>query len=378
MLTATRIESAEVLRLAIPLRVNFRHALARRSVGDSVVVRLRGERDTVGHGECAPRDYVTGEDAASVVATLDRLVPRFVGQSFATMADTAKALTDVGRGLARDEHAAFCALELAVLDLVGRTLGCSAGDALGPVVAPEVVYSGVVSADDADTVRAWCERMRPLGLRHVKVKVGGTAAADRDALHAVRDVLGADVVLRVDANCAWTAAEALARLRELAAFGLAGAEQPVAADDVGGMAWLATRSPVPIIADESLVSVADAERLAAAHACHVFNVRISKCGGLLSSKRIQEVAARAGIATMLGAQVGETSLLSAAGRHFATRVADVKYCEGSFGELLLERDVAARPIVFGAGGAAAAITAPGLGVDVDDAHLRAFAAPPAA
>jgi L-Ala-D/L-Glu epimerase len=262
-----------------------------------------------------------------------------------------------------------------VLDLVGRGVGRSAGDVLGPVVRETVPYSGVVSADGADAVRALCERMRALGLRSVKVKVGRSRDEDRAVLQAVRDALGPEVELRIDANCAWSPDEALERLQQLAEFRLAGAEQPVGADDVDGMAWLTARSDVPIIADESLVSAADAERLAAARACHVFNVRVSKCGGMLASRRVREIGARAGIASMLGAQVGETALLSAAGRHFATRVRDVRHFEGSFGELLLERDLAAEPVVFGRGGEAPALTGPGLGVDVDDARLRAFTQP---
>jgi L-alanine-DL-glutamate epimerase-like enolase superfamily enzyme len=374
-MVTVRIENAEVLQLRIPLRVTFRHALAERSVGDSVVVRLTDARGNTGHGECAPRDYVSGEDSRSVGATLDRLLPRFVGRAFGSLADATAELEQAATGLARDEHAAFCALELAVLDLVGRATGASAGDVLGPVVRTTVPYSGVVSADGAAGARALCERMRALSLRDVKVKVGRSAEEDREVLRVVRDVLGDAVALRVDANCAWTAPEALERLQELAPFRLAAAEQPLAADDIEGMAWLTARSAVPIVADESLVSAADAERLAAARACHVFNVRISKCGGLLQARRIRDIGVRAGIASMLGAQVGETALLSAAGRHFATRMPDVRHCEGSFGEMLLEADLSARPVAFGRGGEATALTGPGLGVDVDDARLRSFTAP---
>ena len=374
-MSAGVVTHAELLRLAIPLRVTFRHALAERRVGDSVAVRLADDRGNVGWGEGAPRDYVSGESAASAGATLRRLLPKFVGQRFATLADAAAALTAVAGGLAREEHAAFCALELAVLDLVGRATGASAGDVVGPVVRASVPYSGVVSADGAAATRALCERMRAMALRSVKVKVGRTPAEDREVLQAVRDVLGDEVELRIDANCAWGAAEALERLRELEPFRLAGAEQPLAAEDVDGMAWLTARSPVPIIADESLVSAADAERLASARACHVFNLRVSKCGGLLGCRRVREIGARAGIGAMLGAQVGETALLSAAGRHVATRIDGVRHFEGSFGELLLERDVTAAPFVFGAGGEAPALTAPGLGVEVDEERLRAFAHP---
>jgi len=367
-----KILGSEVLRLAIPFRLTFRHALAERDAAESVVVRLEGDNGMVGHGECAPRRYVTGETCESVERTLATLLPRFLGASFSSLSSAVSALEEAAHDLPRDRHAAFCALELAVLDLVGRSCFVSSGEAIGPVVQPTVHYSGVVSADEPDAVRAMCERLHAIGIRSTKLKVGRSLDDDLAALRIVRAVLGDAVALRVDANCAWTADEALARLQQFAAFRLDGAEQPVAADDVDGMAWLTARSPVPIVADESLVSVHDAERLVAARACHVFNVRISKCGGLLTSRRIRDIGARAGIGCIVGCQVGETALLSAAGRHLSTRTADVLHHEGSFGELLLEQDPCTDDLAFGSHGAAPALGGIGLGVDVAPARLQRF------
>jgi len=315
---------------------------------------------------------VTGETPAAVRKTLLRLLPRFLDRDLASLDAAAKALAEAASDLPRGEHAAFCALELAVLDLVGRALGVSAGDVLGPVVNSPIHYSGVVSSDGAAAVRAICERIREMRLGSVKIKVGQSLAADLEVLQAARDTLGDACSLRVDANCAWTPAEALERLAAFAPFRLVGFEQPVAADDIDGMAWLTARSPVPIIADESLVSVRDAERLAAARACHMFNIRISKCGGLLQSRRIRDIGHRAGIECMLGAQVGETALLSAAGRHFGTRVPGLRHFEGSFGTLLLEQDITDRDLTFGPGGAAPALDGPGLGIEVDEPRLRSL------
>jgi muconate cycloisomerase len=363
----------EILRVAIPMRIAFKHSLAERRVSDSLVLRLAGDDGSVGYGECAPRDYVTGESAASVEATLGRLLPHVLGQEFESLPAAAEALGQLADGLGRDEHAAFCTLELALLDLVGNATGVSAGTVLGPVLRPTVDYSGVVSSSSPEAVRSMCERMRAQGIADVKLKVGGPLDADVAALRAARSALGPECTIRVDANCAWTAVEALARLEAFAPFGLAAIEQPVAANDLAGMAWLTASSPVPIVADESLVTARDAERLVAMQACHVFNVRISKCGGLLQSRRIQRIGARAGVRTMLGAQVGETSLLSAAGRHFATRTAGVLHCEGSFGTMLLSQDIAKRCVMFGDGGTAPAIDRPGLGVEIDEALLRRLA-----
>lgn len=368
MLTAV---SVEIARIAIPFRFGFRHALAERKVGDGVLVTVRDDRGRRGHGECAPREYVSGETSQSVVDALARRAPRLLRSSFASFDELCEELARESAEVPRDELAAFCALELAWLDLGGQVFGRSAGEPLGPVCAPRVAYSGIVSASGTAEAVKTCESIRELGVKRVKVKVGRERAEDLELLAAVRETLGADAGLRIDANAAWDAETALARLRDFERFQLEACEQPCAAEDFEGLAWLSARSPIPVIADESLVSFADAQRLIETRACHVFNVRISKCGGLLGAGRIRDLARSAGIETMLGAHVGETAILAAAGRHFATRTPGVRFAEGSYGKLLLQTDVS-DALDLGAGGAGVAIAGHGLGLDVDLARVAPF------
>jgi muconate cycloisomerase len=118
-----------------------------------------------------------------------------------------------------------------------------------------------------------------------------------------------------------------------------------------------------IIVDESLRTVAEARALVDAKACDAFNIRVSKCGGLRTSMRIAEIAGDAGLAVVVGAQVGESGILSAAGRHLAACVAP-RYLEGSAGRLLLRDDVTAERVLPGRGGRARPHAGAGLGVTV--------------
>jgi len=362
---------AEIAQIAIPFRFAFRHSLARRDVGDGVLLTVRDENGTRGHGECTPRDYVSGESSASVVDALVRRVPPLLGRRFASFDELTALLAHEAQGLAREEHAAFCALELAWLDAGGRAFGRSAGEPLGPVCASRVAYSGVVSATGKDEAEKFCAAMRERGVTRVKVKVGRDRDADLEVLAVVREAMGEAARLRVDANSAWDAQTALARLRDFARFRLEGCEQPCAAEDFEGMAWLTARAPVPVIADESLVSLEDARRLVELRACHVFNVRISKCGGLLSAGRIRDLGRAAGMATMLGAHVGETAILAAAGRHFATRTPDLLFAEGSYGKNLLRADVS-DAMDLGPGGEGGAVAGAGLGIEADLERIAPF------
>jgi hypothetical protein len=203
----------------------------------------------------------SGETSQSVVDTLTRRAPRLLGASFESFEELCEELARQSAEVARDELAAFCALELAWLDLGGQVFHRSAGEPLGPVCTPRVEYSGIVSASGTAEAVKTCKSIRELGVSRVKVKVGGDRAEDLDVLAAVRDVLGADAGVRVDANAAWDAETALSRLRDFERFRLEACEQPCAADDFEGMAWLSARSPIPVIADESLVSFEDARRL---------------------------------------------------------------------------------------------------------------------
>ena len=366
-----RIARLEVLDLEIPFRFTFRHSLSERSVGHSVLVRARDEDGCVGYGECVPRSYVTGETPESVRGDLSgRLMRPFEGASFGSFAELETGLREQLESLPRGSHAAFCALELALLDLGGKVFGESAGAVLGPIQCREVRYSGVVSADGLEGAARTLKALAAFGFSAIKIKVGDELDVDRQVLTVAREMLGESCSLRVDANCAWSAEQALSHLEALAEFRLEGVEQPLPKDDLDGLVWLTERSPVKVILDESLASLDDARRLADRKACHAFNIRISKCGGLINSARIRDLGVQAGIGCQLGAQVGEMALLSAAGRQFATRSENVLFLEGSYGNLLLEEDVGRTDITVGKGGVAPCLEAPGLGVEVDPERLE--------
>ena len=241
---------------------------------------------------------------------------------------------------------------------------------LGPVTQRETNYSGVVSADSPERTREFCEAYRKMRLPAVKVKVGASLQDDLASLSVAREILGDACSLRVDANGAWSADEALQRIELMQQFRIEAVEQPVAADDIAGLTHVTAASSVPIIVDESLVSFADAMSLIEARACHMFNIRVSKNGGLIGAARLRDTAIQHGLDWMLGAQVGESAILSAAGRHLATRGAAPRWCEGSFGTLLLERDIARENLTFGPAGAAPAIEDPGMGITIDDSALQ--------
>ena len=353
----------DIITVDIPMRQSVRHALAERYVARNILVAVHDESGTIGWGECCPRPYVTGETIDSVKQDLaDTILPQLLGRELASFEQAETLLLPLLDTMARNQQAAFCAAELAVLDLAGKHFGISAGMVLGPVQTPQVRYSGVIATDDIESVQQNAGFMAKFGVGDVKVKVGASLESNLEILTTARAILGDKVTLRIDANCAWTAEETLRQLGAMQAFSLTGVEQPVPGEDIEAMRAVTAAKLVPVVADESLCSLEDARTLIREQACDIFNVRISKCGGLINAGRIDALARAAGLDCQLGAQVGEAGILSAAGRHYATRSQGVRWCEGSYGQLLLEEDITEPDVTLGPGGLAPALETDGIGV----------------
>jgi muconate cycloisomerase len=356
----TYVASIEVFTATLPFRFAFGHSLATRRSSENVYVRLTLDDGAVGYGEGVPRDYVTGETVTTALAALsERLAPEVLGRDVHTIDDVPRLPGSAGGDLA-----ARCALELAMLDAFGHHFGCSVSRWLTRQPAERVRYDAIIPFGGKPQLAVLGTVVRALGFGNAKLKVGRDVERDARKLEVLRCVLGPRVDIRVDANCAWTASEALAAIDRFKPHAISSVEQPVAADDVAGLQSVTSATTEAIIVDESLCSLEDAQRLAELRACNAFNIRVSKCGGLLRSAEIARVAHQAGLACVVGAQVGESGILSAAGRHLAAAIPDVMFVEGSAGALLLEHDLTAENVLPGRGGWARTFDGSGLGVHV--------------
>jgi muconate cycloisomerase len=326
-----------------------------------------------GFGEGVPRAFVTGEVLSHSLSYLREVLgPAILARDFPSPPALRQSLERLYQHTqARRHPAAFCALETALLDAGGRTWGMPVAELMGPKQRHRLEYSAVIPLMPPAPMRGLLQLVKMNRMRFVKIKVG--TDSDLETLRLARDELGDAVDIRVDANSAWTPAEAIARLKEMQPYGISAVEQPVPKADFAGLKQVSEAVSIPVIADESLCNEDDARRLIDLKACRVFNLRLSKCGGLGTATRIRQMAEAAGILCQLGCHVGETSILSAAGRHFALTVPHLSYVEGSFSPYLLVRDVVSRPVVFNGGGMADELPGPGLGIEVLVSALEALA-----
>lgn len=367
------IEKVDIWHLRCKFRYPFKHKLATHSGSENLVVRLTTREGIHGYGEGIPRGFVTGESlAASFECLTQNLGPallQFPALSPTNLLPSLSVLQE--KFVVEACPGAFCALEIALVDAAGCTWGKSLAGFLGSRLNGRVTYSAVVPLGAGPQISWFFQLIKSQGLRYVKLKVG--EENDFETLSQARRELGEEVDLRVDANAAWSATEAIARLRELAPFGLSAVEQPVAKEDFEGLRRVQEAVNIPVIADESLCSLADAQKLIRLKACQMFNIRLSKVGGFSAALRIKNTAEAAGIRCQLGCHVGETSILAAAGRHFALARGPFAYLEGCYAPYLLMQDPVQEPVRFGQGGVGLPLAGPGLGIRVLEEALDAMA-----
>lgn len=369
-----KIAAIDVFQITLPFRFSFGHNLASRSSSDNLIVRVTLDNGIKGYGEGIPRDYVTGEDIDSSISSLqNEYAPRFINLDISSSSILLKRLKEefLSCGLHNlPRGATWCALELAILDAVARAHKVAVADWLGPVRSHQIRYGAVVPFCGRKSLLAMLAFYRLYGFQTIKVKVGRKLEDDLDRLKLVRQIMGPAITLRVDANCAWTADEALRAAQYFRSLGVASLEQPVAADDLAGLARITANIPEEVIADESLCTVNQARQLAQSKSCSGFNIRISKVGGLLAAKQIAGIASDAGITCHLGAQVGESGILSSAGRILGCTKEPFANYEGSDNFFLLKSDLTAENLTVGWKGYGKLLPGYGLGVTVVEERLQ--------
>ncbi|MDT0445417.1 enolase C-terminal domain-like protein [Streptomyces johnsoniae] len=315
----------------IDMKRPFRHARKARQETASVLVAAEHGGET-GWGEAAPREYVTGESVASVLAALRR---RELPAGIAELAGA--PLEEALAGLAalqlpgllgergRPAPAAAAALETALFDLVCRLHGVDGLRALrlagyGDVLAAEPAPMPVATVLDlgGDPVARLAALPSPVrkAIPHVKLKAGHEVAPVAD-LVARLGALVPDATVSVDANGAWHAEDVLAQAPRLLAAGVSWLEEPLAPRSWADLARL-RQSGLRVMLDESFSSARDLADCTAHQAADLINLRVSKCGGPLRLLALARAASAAGVGVQLGVQVGEVGPLWATGRLIGT------------------------------------------------------------
>ncbi|MEB3198650.1 MAG: enolase C-terminal domain-like protein [Candidatus Sericytochromatia bacterium] len=340
--------------LQIPFRTRFKHASAERKVSDSVwVTATRG--GLVGLGEGAPRAYVTGESPAEALVWIDGTARAWV----ATLPDLAalRALVVAQREVIDRHPAAWCAVELALLDLFAQERGQTVEGLLGLAeLTGPFRYTAVLGDETGLKFSLLTLLYLARGMRDFKLKLTTDQAQNlrTGKLFARLTRPFSGIRVRVDANNAWGADTdgAIAALNEFRRdLPLFAVEEPLTAFAAQQQAALGRALELPVILDESLCRLADFIPHEGDEARWMANLRVSKLGGLLRALDCLAEAQRRGWGIVVGAQVGETSVLTRAALTLAQAAGPSLVAqEGAYGTLLLAREVVAPVLQFGQAG----------------------------
>jgi muconate cycloisomerase len=301
-----------------------------------------------------------------VAATIERYIaPWLVGREAGEIEPLARELARRVQG----NPFARAAVEMALWDLNGKALGVPVHRLLGGRVRDRVPLSWSLAVADHDAEVEEARAKVARGHRIFKIKTAALPLAEDVArVKRLREALGPDISLRVDANQGWDRSTALKAIRALEPWNVDFVEQPVPRWDLEGMAEIARRVSVPIMADESCFSPHDALAIARLGGVSILGLKVTKSAGISNTLAIARIAEAAGMTCYVGCMI-ETSLGTAAYLQVALAAAPVTWGCELFGPLLLKGDVVRDPVRY-ADGCILGLDRPGLGVEVDETAVK--------
>jgi muconate cycloisomerase len=369
-----KIRSIETLTVEVPVRreLMITSSLGTHDVTRLTLLRLETEDGITGSGEATVTPIWSGESAWGAKEMIDRyLSPAVIG----------RRVDDIPGALAAMDALVFAnpfakaAIEMAMLDAWGRTVGKPVYELLGGAANPlEIPIRFSLAANPPELTAENAAKRVAWGHPTIKVKVGKDRVADVERVRAVREAIGPDVLLTVDANGGWSVEDAIWALERMTDDSITLAEQPVRREDLEGMAAVRRQVDMPVMADEGVFTVWDAEQALRKEACDIIAVYPGKNGGVTVSKRIAEMAAEHGVSAAVGSNL-ELDPGTAAMCHLTVATANIaagQYHGDILGPLYHERIVVKEPVRLEAGYAHCP-TAPGLGVEIDWDVARSLA-----
>jgi L-Ala-D/L-Glu epimerase len=294
-----KITKVEAIPFAIPYTKPLKFASGEVDTAEHVLVRVHTEDGVIGVAEAPPRPFTYGETQAGIVTVIKEIfAPQVTGL---TLVEREVVQARLGRTIGNPT--AKAAIDMAIWDAFGKTVGLTVTDLLGGYT-DRMRVSHMLGFDEPTTMVAEAERMVEIyGIRTFKVKVGRLPVAlDTAVVRALRERFGGTVELYVDGNRGWTPSESLRAMKQMADLDLLFAEELCPADDVLGRRWLVSRLDVPFIADESAVTQADVTRETLAGSATAVSIKTARTG-FTGSQRTHHLAAGLGLELVMGNQV---------------------------------------------------------------------------
>lgn len=362
-----KITRVEAIPYAIPYLKTLNFASGEISAAEHVLVRVHTDAGLVGQADAPPRPFTYGETQASIRALIaDHFGPQLEGLAPLRRSRAHEIMNRVvGNPVAK------AAIDLALWDIIGQSLGVSVTDLLGGY-SDRMRVSHMLGFDAPEAMVAEAARIRDTyGITTFKVKVGRNPIdADVAACRGLRAAFGDDIDLYIDGNRGWSAADAARALRSMDDLDLLFAEELCPADDVLGRRWLVERSQIPFFADESIPTPADLTREVLGGSANGASIKVSR-SGITVSQSVLCSADNLGIPVVIGNQI-DTQVGSLCSTAFGAAFASTSARPGELSNFLdMTDDLLAEPLQI-TGGELHVRQGPGFGIEIDESKLDRY------
>lgn len=309
-----KITKVRLGRISVPLRVPFKTALRQVNSVEDIIVEIHTDSGEVGFGEAPPTGVITGDTTGAIIGAFqDHISKTLVGRDVDDFEDITRAVQDC----IVKNSSAKAAADMALWDLYGKKYGIPVYKMLGGA-RNKIITDITISVNPPEEMARDAVDAIRRGYDTLKVKVGIDPSLDVARLAAIRQAVGPEVRIRIDANQAWSPKQAVRLLNQMQDKGLdiELVEQPVKAHDYEGLKYVTERSYVPVLADEAVFSVEDALKIVQMQAADLINIKLMKCGGLTNALKIATLAEVCGVECMIGCML-ESKLAVSAAAHLA-------------------------------------------------------------
>ncbi|MDN7246157.1 mandelate racemase/muconate lactonizing enzyme family protein [Planococcus shenhongbingii] len=327
------IKKVEVKLITTPFNVKFRTSYGAMPTSQShIIVKITDEDGSIGIGEASPLPFFTGESAQMMKLAIEReLGPAIIGENVFSVEKIHQKMNAV----LYPATGAKSAVDMALWDLKGKKLNAPVYQLLGGE-QKSVPVAYALGEDVPEQMERMAQQKAKEGFQTIKVKVGLNPEKDIKTIKNIRQSVGEDVQIRVDANQGYTVKETLTVLEEIQDLAIEYMEQPVPYWNTDGLAEVRKYSTIPIMADESIHSIHQAMELSKKGAVDLFGIKLIKCAGITNALKIAHIAEAAGIDCVL-ISPWDTQLGTHAGGHLSM-VFSNKYAQELVGPHYLTDD----------------------------------------
>ncbi len=363
-MTEHLIGKIEIFKLNIELKEPISISLGTFDKTENLAIKIHTLGGLTGTGECSPEKHIVGEMQSSGFETARYLAGILKGKDALAIEDR---MGDLDRAIAGNPTLKS-AFDMALYDILARHAGLPLYRLLGGGNSREICTDMTVYLGSPEKMAAQALEYQKAGFPVIKVKVGTSTEEDLARIKAIREAIGYEMPLRIDANQGWDTVTAIRTLKALEKFNIEHCEEPVARWNNRGLKRVRDHSPVSIMADESVFDHKDAFRLAAMGACDYFNIKLAKCGGIHQALKIIAIAEAAGIKTQVGCMSESRYALTALTHLVAARNNIVYFDIDS--ALSHAEDPVTGGIVYKGNGRLELPEVPGIGAGFDEAFLE--------